>query len=143
MKNLSSKTLKELKDYAKENNIDIQEAKTKAKILSILLDSENLNKVVKAEEAFRENPQSSSDSNDGGTVISRPAEPSEKKVIKIGQSEKEKVAIYSKKNMRWQGVGQISKGYNIVTKEESEKWETLGGVRKATPEEVATYYGKS
>lgn len=55
---------------------------------------------------------------------------------------KEKVAIYSEKRLFWNGIGEINRGYNIVTKEESDKWATLKAVRTATPEEVARYYGK-
>ena len=51
------------------------------------------------------------------------------------------VAIYSERNLRWSDVGEISKGYNIVTKEQAEKWLTRKQVREATPEEVASEYG--
>ncbi len=54
----------------------------------------------------------------------------------------EKVALYSLGNLHWQGVGQLVTGYNIVSKESSEKWLTLKKVRTATPEELASYYGK-
>jgi hypothetical protein len=54
----------------------------------------------------------------------------------------EKVAIYSSKNLHWLKVGQLKPGYNIVTKEASEKWLTRKQVRLATPEELASYYGK-
>lgn len=54
----------------------------------------------------------------------------------------EKVAVWSSKNIRWTGVGELSKGYNIVTKEAAEKWLSKAGIREATPEEVATYYSK-
>jgi hypothetical protein len=53
-----------------------------------------------------------------------------------------KVALWSDKNLRWSGVGSLIKGYNIVTKEAAEKWLSRGGIREATPEEVATHYGK-
>jgi hypothetical protein len=53
-----------------------------------------------------------------------------------------KVAIWSKKNMRWQDVGTLTEGYNIVFKEAADKWIGRGLAREATPEEVATYYGK-
>jgi hypothetical protein len=53
-----------------------------------------------------------------------------------------KVALWSNKNIRWSDVGAVKKGYNIVTEEASEKWLSRDGVRKATPEEVATYFGK-
>jgi len=56
--------------------------------------------------------------------------------------EEEKVAVWSKGNIRWTGVGALSKGYNIVNKEAADKWLTREGIREATPEEVATYYGK-
>jgi len=54
----------------------------------------------------------------------------------------QKVALWSGKNIRWSGVGELSKGYNIVKEEAAEKWLTRDGIRKATPEEVASYYGK-
>lgn len=54
----------------------------------------------------------------------------------------EKVALWSSKNIRWSEVGTLTKGYNIVTKEAAEKWIDKVGIREATAEEVATYYGK-
>lgn len=50
-------------------------------------------------------------------------------------------AIYSSKNLFWGDLGSINEGYNIVTKEDSEKWLTRKEVRIATPEEVASYFG--
>ena len=58
------------------------------------------------------------------------------------EDDSEKVAVWSAKNIRWTGVGELSKGYNIVTKEAAEKWLSKVGIREATPEEVATHYGK-
>jgi hypothetical protein len=52
------------------------------------------------------------------------------------------VAVYSLNNIHWSSVGKITKGYNIVSKEEAEKWVTHKSVRLATPEEVASFYGK-
>lgn len=54
----------------------------------------------------------------------------------------EKVALYSLRNINWNGVGEITKGYNIVTAEQAEKWVTNKSVRTATPEEVKRAYGK-
>lgn len=54
----------------------------------------------------------------------------------------EKVALYSHRNIYWDGVGEVKVGYNIVSKEASEKWLTHRLVRIASPEEVASYYGK-
>jgi hypothetical protein len=53
----------------------------------------------------------------------------------------EKVAIFSTKNVSWEGVGKVNKGYNIVTKELADKWLTRSHVRTATPKEVAEEYG--
>jgi hypothetical protein len=39
-------------------------------------------------------------------------------------------------------LGDLKVGYNIVSKEASEKWITRKAVRIAQPEEVASYYGK-
>ena len=54
----------------------------------------------------------------------------------------EKVALYSDRNIHWVGLGELKVGYNIVSKEASEKWITRKAVRIAQPEEVASYYGK-
>ena len=52
-----------------------------------------------------------------------------------------KVALYSTKSVRWEEVGSITKGYNIVTKAQADKWLTRGHVRIATPEEVQKAFG--
>ena len=62
--------------------------------------------------------------------------------VKKEEKKDEKVALWSSKNIRWTGTGTLSKGYNIVTKEAADKWLSKEGIRKATPEEIATYYGK-
>jgi hypothetical protein len=54
----------------------------------------------------------------------------------------EKVALYSTRNVYWDGIGEIKKGYNIVRKDRAEKWLTRDHVREATPEEVAKGFGK-
>jgi len=51
------------------------------------------------------------------------------------------VAVHSTKNVIWEGVGKVSKGYNIVSKEQADKWLTRKHIRLATPEEVAREYG--
>jgi hypothetical protein len=54
----------------------------------------------------------------------------------------ETVAIHSSKNVTWEGVGKVYRGYNIVSKEAAEKWLTRPHTRLATPEEVAAEFGK-
>lgn len=52
-----------------------------------------------------------------------------------------KVAVHSTKSVRWEEVGSISKGYNIVTQAQADKWLTRSHVRIATPEEVKKAFG--
>ena len=63
------------------------------------------------------------------------------KTIKSDVDLSEKVAVHSTKSVRWEEVGSISKGYNIVTKAQAEKWLTRSHVRIATPEEVKKAFG--
>jgi hypothetical protein len=56
--------------------------------------------------------------------------------------EKDTMALFSTRNVNWSGVGQVSKGYNIVTKQAADKWLTRDHIRIATPEEVARDFGK-
>ena len=53
----------------------------------------------------------------------------------------EKVALHSTKSVRWEEVGAITKGYNIVTKAQADKWLTRSHVRVASPEEVQKAFG--
>jgi hypothetical protein len=66
----------------------------------------------------------------------------EPKVKEVKAKAEEKIALFSERNIFWNGVGEVVKGYNIVTKEVSEKWLTHKSVRIATPQEVAKHYGK-
>lgn len=52
----------------------------------------------------------------------------------------EKIAVYCKRNVSWDGVGQLKRGYNFVSKEEAEKWLTIRGVREATADEVRLHF---
>jgi len=64
-----------------------------------------------------------------------------KNVPTSGTDLSEKVALHSTKSVRWEEVGSISKGYNIVTKAQANKWLTRGHVRIATPEEIQKAFG--
>jgi len=79
--------------------------------------------------------------NENGVLISGKAEKDNKKEPAPAKKT-EDVAIYSSKNVTWQGVGSVSKGYNIVSKAEAAKWQGRSHIRPATPEEVAAHYGK-
>jgi hypothetical protein len=109
IEDLKSKTVFELKSYAKKNNIDLFGVSTKNDILEVI---------------FSFVPKESSK-----IVVSKP-------------ESTEKVAIYSVRNLSWNGVGELTRGYNIVTKEDADKWITNKSVRTASPEEVKRAYGK-
>jgi hypothetical protein len=70
-----------------------------------------------------------------------PKAPEKKKPVKP-ESKKDKVALYSTKNVTWPEVGKVYRGYNIVDKDAAEKWLTRSHIRTATPEEVAKEFGK-
>ncbi len=106
---LKSKTVFELKSYAKKNNIDIFGVSTKKDILEVIL-----------------------------SFVPRDAD----KLVVKDTTPKEKVAVHSSRNIFWNGVGELSKGYNIVTKEDADKWVKHKAVRTASPEEVKRAYGK-
>jgi hypothetical protein len=57
------------------------------------------------------------------------------------KGKKETVALFSTRNVLWEGVGEIKKGYNIVDEAKAEQWLKRDHVRTATPEEVAKEYG--
>jgi hypothetical protein len=114
MEDLSTKTVMELKSYAKKNNIDLFGVKTKLEILEVIASfhpNESKPEKAKKEEEKQED-----------TI--------------------DKVALYSARNIHWNGLGSLSIGYNIVSKEASEKMVAHKAVRIASPQEVASYYGK-
>lgn len=108
IEDLSTKTVMEIKSFAKKNNINILGATKKVEILEIIK---------------------------GWTP--------EETVEIIKEDKDELVAVFAQKHLFWNGLGNLQKGYNIVTKEASEKWTTHKAVRIATPSEVASYYGKA
>jgi hypothetical protein len=110
---LSTKTVMALKAYAKKNNIELFESTTKIEILEILASwIPPVAKEETVEEAGKE------------------------------KTMKNKIALYSERNLHMDNLGALKVGYNIVSKEASEKWLTHRLVRIAPPEEVVSYYGK-
>lgn len=111
MEDLATKTVMELKSYAKKNNIDLFGVKTKLEILEVIASFHPNDKKIESVKEGKDQPE-------------------------------EKVALYSTRNIHWNGLGSLAVGYNIVSKEASEKMVTHKAVRIASPEEVASYYGK-
>ena len=62
-------------------------------------------------------------------------------VKKPAPAKADTVALFADRNLLWQGVGKISKGYNFVPREQAAQWLTLDGVREVTPEEIKTNLG--
>jgi hypothetical protein len=54
----------------------------------------------------------------------------------------EKVALFSTRNVTWSGVGKVHRGYNIVTKKQSEQWIKRSHIRIVTPQEIAEEFNK-
>jgi len=111
---LSSKTVMELKSYAKKREIELFDATTKLEILEIL--ASWIPPKNKEEETVEE--------------------------ISKTKSMDNKIALYSERNLHMENLGALKVGYNIVSKEASEKWLVHRLVRIAPPEEIASYYGK-
>ncbi len=52
-----------------------------------------------------------------------------------------KVALFASRNVSWQGLGKLLKGYNFVSVDAADKWLTLDTVRLVSPEEVKANLG--
>lgn len=77
-----------------------------------------------------------------GAIGSGPADRSPKvKATEPKDAKIKTVALFSTRNVLWEGVGKINKGYNIVDEAKAEQWLKRDHVRTATPEEVAEEYG--
>lgn len=79
---------------------------------------------------------------DGVIGATKAPAPTPKKAAKKVDAAKKTVALYSTKNVTWEGVGKVYRGYNIVSEDASEKWLTRSHIRLATPQEVAKEFGK-
>lgn len=78
----------------------------------------------------------------GVTSVPTPEPKPVRKSSKKSEDAPEKVAIHSTRNVTWEGVGKVYRGFNIVTQEAADKWLTRSHIRTATPEEVAKEFGK-
>jgi hypothetical protein len=139
------KTTKTSKVAKESNDVIVESSIEEAKQEDVNDDGQ---KVITGPAKKKSAKRSNVHSKDDGVVGSHAADRAlGKKTVEVEEKPKkddssDKVAVWSKGNIRWTGVGDLSKGYNIVTKEAAEKWLSRGGIRKATPEEVATHYGK-
>ena len=58
------------------------------------------------------------------------------KAVSEPKTKKETVALFSTKNVFWENVGEVKRGYNFVTPEQAEYWKKRPHIRMATPQEV-------
>lgn len=71
-------------------------------------------------------------------VVEEKPKAAPKKAKTVATTDGDTVAVFSERNINWDGVGKLQAGYNLVSKKAAEQW--LSGslkVRLATPEEVA------
>ena len=79
----------------------------------------------------------------GSTTVKFKAEPAKAEPSATKTKAKElSVALYSNGNIHWDEVGTLTKGYNFVSKADSEKWLTIDSIRLATPDEIAKEFAK-
>lgn len=97
--------------------------------------------VIASPKRTRSTRETSVSSTENNTVASSTASTKASKKSASEEDKPEKVAIHSSKNVTWNGVGKVYRGYNIVSKDAAEKWLTRSHVRLATPEEVAKEFG--
>lgn len=51
------------------------------------------------------------------------------------------VALFSTRDVTWEGVGTVKPGYNFVTSEQADKWVKRNHIRVVTPEEIELEFG--
>ncbi len=146
MSDFSTMTVAQLKSYADDNDIDLGDAKRKSEIIGIISGFTvkiEEQKIIGSDKIVTEKriPKSATKADENGVMTTATADNFKDKAFSKSEPDDSKIAIHSEKNLYWNGVGSLKKGYNIVTKEVAEKWLTRRGIRQATPEEVASYYG--
>lgn len=130
-------------EYAKKNEDAIASLVEKYKESAKVAEAEEAEEenIVAAPKPVEEKPALGFVENGvmGSTKV--PAKTEKKEPVAKKKDKKDIVAVYSTRNVTWNGVGKVYIGYNIVSKEAAEKWATRDHIRVATPEEVAREYG--
>ncbi len=71
-----------------------------------------------------------------GAIGSPGAERKDAPKVVAEPKKKETVALFSTKNVYWENVGEIKRGYNFVTPEQAKYWLKRTHVREATAAEI-------
>jgi hypothetical protein len=138
---LNKKTVLELRSYCEDNGISLESNVKKAQIIAILEKYANESGLAKKVQEQAKSEEEIKNPENVINAISKKQEPVEVVETKKIKKNKNDIAVYSTRNLSWTGVGVLELGYNIVSKEASEKWITHKAVRIATPDEVARHYG--
>lgn len=139
---LNKKTVLELRSYCEDNGISLEANVKKAQIISMLEKFADESGLAKKIQEQKKSEEESKTPINVINAVSKKEEVVQTVETKKVKKNKDDVAIYSSRNLFWNGLGAIELGYNIVSKEASEKWITHKAVRIATPDEVAKHYGK-
>ena len=79
--------------------------------------------------------------NNGAIGVTTAPKKAENLAPKKAKVNADKVAIRSTKNVRWDEVGFVQKGINLVTKEQADIWLKRDHIELVSPEEVAKEFG--
>lgn len=126
-------------DLAKENVVESEPEVLEPVIVDRTV-SEDKEAVIVADEPVETKP--SIQNIDNGIIGTGNTEVKPKPKKAETKDNSEKIALLSEKNVFWEGVGRVGKGYNIVDAEEGKKWLTRNFIRLATPEEIKQEFGK-
>lgn len=127
------------KDSAKENSIDSEPEVLEPVVVDRVI-FEDKDAVITADEPVETKP--SIQNIDNGVIGTGNTEVKSKPKKSESKDSSEKVALFSERNVYWEGVGRVNKGYNIVDAESGKKWLTRKFIRLATPEEIKQEFGK-
>ena len=68
--------------------------------------------------------------------------PKEEPVAQEPEEELPLEVVLADRNLYWSGVGKLKEGYNLVSKQDAEKWLRVKSVSSATASDLARSYGK-
>lgn len=128
-------------DLVAKYNEAVKEQQAKVEETKKAEETKVTNNVIGSELPKEDKPKKASLSDVNGAIGSSGANKKDKVAPKTTK-EVDKVAVYSTRNVTWNGVGKVYRGYNIVTKDEAEQWLKRDHIRIATPEEVAKEFNK-
>ncbi len=146
---MSEKALDNIETAVAED-VKLEEAKAPEVIEEVKVEETKAEEVTPEPENVVEAPEAAeevaalapvADGAIGSAKVAKAPKPAPVAKSKKAAVKEDKVAIHSERNVSWEGVGKIYRGFNIVSKDAADKWTTRSYVRLATPAEVAKEYG--